>query len=443
MTTDKRDGAADVTEPTATRTDNTGSAATETAPAGAAAEQRPFWRRLVSEAWTANTVTVTILAVVLALLVGAVLIIITNDDARAAWGYVFAAPGDALQLSWYAVRDAYVALFEGAIFDPSAVSAAVNGTGSWTLVFYPISETLTYAAPLIFTGLAVALAFRAGLFNIGAEGQVIWGAIGAGAAGFLFHLPPGLHLIVALLGGVIGGGIWGFIPGWLKARTGAHEVITTIMLNYIASIFLLWLITQKGIQDPHRSDAISKKVDGSAQEPHLFGSDLRVNLGIVLAVLAAAGVAWLLNRSTIGFEFRAVGANPDAARTAGMSPAATYAAVMSIAGVLAGLGGATLVLGTAHALTPAVSANTGFNGITVALLGRARPWGVVGAGLLVGALSAGAAKMQAVTGIPIDMVNVLQALIVVFIVAPALVIAVFRLRAQRVAGLTTTLAKGW
>ncbi len=400
--------------------------------------RRSFGRMFVEELTTANQFMVTLLAVVLALAVGALLVIIADEDARGAWSYLFADPLEALSFSWYAVRDAYVALFEGAIFDPSSLSS-----GNATLIFGPISETLTYTAPLIFTGLSVALAFRAGLFNIGAEGQVIFGAIFGALVGFSVPLPYGLHLIFALLAAAVGGALWGFIPGILKARTGAHEVITTIMLNYIAGIFLVWLVTQPGVQDPNRTDAISKKIDATADLPNLAGEVLRVNLAIVLAIIATVGVSWLLNRSTFGFELRAVGANPDAARTAGMSISKSYILVMVVAGALAALGGGSVLLGTAQALTPAVSANIGFDGITVALLGRARPWGVVGAALLIGALQAGAVKMQATAGIPIDMVNVLQALIVLFIAAPALIKAVFRLRPDTSERAETALAKGW
>ena len=201
----------------------------------------------------------------------------------------------------------------------------------------------------------MALAFRGGLFNIGAQGQATLGVILAALAGFLLPLPPVLHLIVALLAGALGGAIWGFIPGFLKARTGAHEVITTIMLNYVAVYLLSWLILQNGVHDPNRTDAISQPVDSSAQLPRLLGGDLRVHAGILLAVLATWAVAWLLNRSTFGFELRAVGANPDAARTAGISVTRTYMLLMVISGALAGLGGANMVLGsTANALTPLV-----------------------------------------------------------------------------------------
>ncbi len=378
----------------------------------------------------------TLLSLVLAMVVGAVLMIISDPEVLATYGYITARPSDAINASWTLVSEAYANLFKGSVFDPAATT--VNAALS------PISETLTYTAPLVFTGLSVALAFRGGLFNIGAQGQATMGIILAALAGFLLPLPPGLHLLVAVLAGALGGAIWGFIPGILKARTGAHEVINTIMLNYIAVYFLTWLIVQNGVQDPSRTDAISRPVDASAQLPRLFGDGLRAHAGIILAVLATWAVAWLLNRSTLGFELRAVGANPDAARTAGISVTRTYVLVMVFAGALAGLGGSQMVLGTtAAALTPLVVAQIGFDGILVALLGRVKPWGVALAALLFGALQAGGNRMQSYSGISLELVTVLQALIVIFIAAPALVKAIFQLRAARTARLQTSLAKGW
>ncbi|WP_431945483.1 ABC transporter permease [Micromonospora marina] len=393
-------------------------------------------RLFLDNLWAANTLTVTVLAVLLAMVVGAVLIIVSDPEVLATYGYITARPTDALNASWTVVSEAYANLFKGAIFDPDAVG--------FTAAMSPISETLTYAAPLVFTGLSVALAFRGGLFNIGAQGQATIGVILAAVAGFALPLPPGVHLLVALIAGALGGALWGFIPGILKARTGAHEVINTIMLNYVAVYFLTWIIVQGGVQDPNRADAISKPVDSSAQLPRLLGDDLRVHAGILLAVAATWFIAWLLNRSTLGFELRAVGANPDAARTAGISVTKTYVLVMVFAGMLAGLGGSTMVLGTtATALTPLVIAQIGFDGILVALLGRVKPWGVLLAALLFGALQAGGNRMQSYSGISLELVTVLQALIVIFIAAPALVKTIFQLRAARATRLQTSLAKGW
>ncbi|XTZ17741.1 ABC transporter permease [Micromonospora echinospora] len=414
------------------------------APEGAGEAPGSLGSRFLHNLWAANTVTVTVLAILLAMVIGAILIIISDPEVLGAYAYFTARPTDALSSSWAVVSEAYANLFKGAVVDPAAVSAWIDGSGGWQPVFAPISETLTYTTPLVFTGLSVALAFRGGLFNIGAQGQATLGVIMAALAGFLLPLPPVVHLVVALAAGALGGAVWGFVPGFLKARTGAHEVINTIMLNYVAFYLLSWLIMQDGVHAPDRSDAISRAVDPSAQLPRLLGGDLRVHAGILLAVVATGAVAWLLNRSTFGFELRAVGANPDAARTAGISVTRTYVLLMVIAGALAGLGGANMVVGsTANSLTPLVVAQIGFDGILVALLGRVTPWGVAMAALLFGALQAGGNRMQSYSGISLELVTVLQALIVIFIAAPALVKAIFQLRAARAARLQTSLAKGW
>ncbi|MFC0627332.1 ABC transporter permease [Kribbella deserti] len=362
-------------------------------------------------------------AIVLALVVGAILIVIGDDEVKLASSYFFAAPLDTLSAAVTAVGEAYKALVVG----------AVGGLN-------PIAESLTQATPLICGGLAVSLAFRTGLFNIGAQGQLIIGAILAAWVGFAWHLPPVVHLLVAILAGLIGGAIWGGLVGLLKARTGAHEVIVTIMLNYVAIYLLQWLLTTTTFQRPGREDPISPIVDASAQYPQFGGN--RLHLGFILALLAAAFVWWLLNRSTIGFELRAVGANPDASRTAGMSVGRAYIIAMVVAGGLAGLAGTQQVLGTDLPLTDGVAASVGFDAITVALLGRGTPIGTVLAGLLFGALNAGGLQMQLQTQTPLTLTTVLQAVIVLFVAAPALVRSVFRfLPKERGAG--AVLAKGW
>ncbi len=400
-------------------------------------------RQAVEWMTSANPFVVTVLAMVTALIVGAILIVLSNRTVMAQYEYFFSEPSAALSGSWSAISAAYGNLFRGALFSPANVSGAISGTNSWQLALFPISETLKYAAPLIFVGLAVALAFRGGLFNIGGQGQAIFGAIGAGLVGFELKMPIVLHLIVALLAAMVFGGAWGFLVGFLKARTGAHEVIVTIMMNYIALLFLGWMLHQPGVQDPSQSNSISKTVHSSATLPPILGSGLNANLGLIIALAAVVVVGWLLNRSTFGFELRAVGSNPSAARTAGMSVALTYTMVMVAAGALSGLGGATVLLGTAHQLTAQVVGNIGFDGITVALLGRGKPWGVVWASLLFGGFSAGGNQMQSYTGVTVDLISVLQAVIVIFIAAPMLIKAIYRLRDDRSARLDTNLAKGW
>ena len=414
-----------------------------TAPAGARGRPPGRFMRVVRWLTSANPVVISVLSIFSALVIGAILIVIGDRPVLREFGYFFAQPGTALSGAWDQIKLAYVSLFQGAIFNPSTLGGAISGKNSWAVALGPISETLTYAAPLILTGLAVAIPFRGGLFNIGAQGQAIFGAIGAGLIGFELKLPTVLAWIIALVAGAVGGAIWGFIPGILKARTGAHEVVVTIMLNYIALLFLGWIILQDGVKDPTQSQAISKPLHSSSVLPHLLGSSHRTNFGLLLGLLAAFVVAWLINRSTFGFEIRAVGANPDAARTAGMSVAKTYVLVMVVAGALAGLGGAVQLLGTATALTGGVVANIGFDGITVALLGRAKPWGTVLAALLFGALYAGGNQMQSNAGVVVDLVQVLQALIVIFIAAPALITSIYRLRPGSATQATANLAKGW
>ena len=380
-----------------------------------------------------DTVVLTLLSVLLALLVGAVLIIVADPDVQEAARYFFAAPGDTLRAAWEAVSSAYAALFQGSIVDPTADTV--------TGVFRPFTESLVFGVPLIAAGLSVGLAFKAGLFNIGAEGQIILGAIGAAWVGFTLDLPPVLHVIVALLGGIVGGAVWGGIPGFLKARTGAHEVITTIMLNYIARFLLLYLLSTAVFQRPGRNDPISPQVDADAQLSLLVGGWSRLHAGLLVVLAVAVAVWWLLDRSTLGFKFRAVGANPWAARTAGIHTGTATFLVMAIAGGLAGLAGAFQIVGTEKSLTPGISAGIGFDAITVALLGRANPLGIVLAGGLFGALHAGGVTMQARTGTPIDIVLVVQSLIVLFIAAPPLVRAIFRIKAPGVAAMQVS--KGW
>ncbi|MEO9238352.1 MAG: ABC transporter permease, partial [Jatrophihabitantaceae bacterium] len=375
---------------------------------------------------------VTVLALLLALLIGGLMVVFSDEKVRTDLGYLFSSPADFFTDAWYTLRDAYIALFEGAIFDP-------NHASTLSQAFGPITNSIYTATPLICAGLAVALAFRAGLFNIGGNGQVVAGAFGSGYVGLIVSLPPVIHLVAAIAAGIAAGAFWGFIAGFLKARTGAHEVITTIMLNYVATFGLLYLLAKKSIVDPTNPQA-SKPIHGTARLPHLFSGE-RVDLGILLALVAAALVSWLLARSTIGFRLRAVGVNPAAARTAGMNVGSVTMLAMALAGGLAGLAGTTLALGggTSYVVTPNIASNVGFDAITVALLGRSKPWGVVGAGLLFGALRTGGSQMQAAINVqaPVDIITVIQALIVIFIAAPKLIEGFFRLKRLGLAPVAT------
>lgn len=383
------------------------------------------------------------LAVVLALAIGALVIVFSDPDLLDSWAGFFRHPGGTLRASWDTVYDAYRALLEGAFGSPIDIAKAI-GSGDLDEIqsaLRPLSEMVVVTTPLIFAGLAVALGFQAGLFNIGAEGQITAGAMLAALVGFSMVGWPGPIIVVAVVfAGFVGGAMWGGIPGVLKARTGAHEVITTIMLNFISFRLLDYLLSNDVYQRADRDDPISKPV--LAAFPRLFGGDLRVHLGIVLAILAAAGVAFLLNRTTLGFEFKAVGLNPDASRAAGISPNSTYVVVMALCGGLAGLVGSNQLLSTGASLQPGFSSGFGFDAIALALLGRSRPAGVVVAAFLFGILRAGSRQMQAATQTPVDIVVVIQALVIVFVAAPALVRAAFRLKAGKSVSLET-IAKGW
>jgi simple sugar transport system permease protein len=386
---------------------------------------------------------VTLLAIVAALVLGALLIAFSDTTVLHAWSQLFSAPGNAFAQAWDSVSAAYSAMWDGSIFSPATIGAAFHG-GSVGAIFYPISQSMSNATPLILTGLSVAIAFRAGLFNIGAAGQWIGGAIVATYLGFAVSMPPVIHVIVCLLGGIAGGAVIGWLVGELKARTGAHEVIVTIMLNYVMYNLLSYLLgTPAALQAPRQSNLISPNMAANAQLPHVGGPPPQVDAGFLVALAAAAAVWWLLSRSTTGFQFRTVGANPSAARSAGMSVERSWVLVMLIAGALAGLSGASVIQGSAlHALTFNSYGTYGFDGITVALLGRAKPVGVVLAGLLFGALHAGGTAMQAATSVPVDIAQVLQGLIVLFVAAPPLIRAVFRLREARRSGMEAV-AKGW
>jgi simple sugar transport system permease protein len=389
----------------------------KTPPPGRRGEARQQGNR-----WAAYlpTVKTSLAAIVLALLVGALLIIFSTPRVIESLQYFFSYPWDFFRFAGIAVWDGYSALLRGSL-------------GSWD----SIERTLERAAPLICAGLGVSLAFRSGLFNIGAQGQMLAGAIVAGYIGFHFDLPAGLHLLLAAVGAIAAGAVWGGIAGWLKAQTGAHEVISTIMLNYVARFLMIYLLAKETFQRPNSNDRLSPPPADSATFPQVFG----VHTGVLLAFLAALGVWWLLERSTIGFEMRAVGANPSAAGTAGMHVQRTYFLAMAMAGALAGLAAVMQILGQQDSLTENVAGTVGFDAITVALLGRATPLGTVLAGLLFGALSAGGLAMQAAAGVPPELAQVLQALIVLFVAAPALVRGVLRIKTADDGG--TVMAKGW
>lgn len=360
---------------------------------------------------------ITLLSIFVALVIGAVLILATNSDVRETLGYFFARPSDFFVTSFEVLRDAYSALFRGAVYDWNAASPERS--------IRPITETMVNAVPLILAGLGIAIAFRSGMLNIGGQGQIILGATFGGFIGYSLQLPMGAHVTLAVLGGLLGGAIWGGIAGVLKAKTGANEVIVTIMLNNIALLLIAWLLRQQWFVQTGSTQPISAPVHESAQLFGLLPGSFRLHAGILIAVAATFFVWWLMERSTLGFEFRAIGENPDAARTAGINVAKATALVLIIGGGLCGLAGAAHLLGTEYRLTGGVAGSLGFDAITVALLGRSKPLGTFLAGLLFGGLQSGGVLMQAQTGTSVDIVLVLQSVIVLLIAAPPLVRTIF------------------
>ena len=304
-----------------------------------------------------------------------------------------------------------------------------------------LSRTILKATPLILTGLSVAVAFKAGLFNIGASGQFIFGTICSVAIGVNFEgLPTVVHLPLALLAGIVGGAAWGAIPGLLKVYTGAHEVIVTIMLNYIASLFAGWTVYAGGSQgqtpgplwDPN-AGPISETADifAGAELPLLLDPSYNLHLGVIIAPLVALLVWWIIYRTILGFEIRTVGQNIRASRYAGIAVNRTIVMTMAFAGALAGLAGAIETLGLNHRFAPEFSGAVGFDGITVALLGQTHPIGVILAAFLFGALEGGATKMQFDSGVAADIIQVIQALVLIFVAAPMLIRGLLRFRRNR------------
>jgi len=371
-------------------------------------------------------------AFIFAFFIGGIIMVISDPIVM---GQI-SSPGKFLTSAGSKIGNSYLAIFQGSIFDINLA----RGSG-FIQGFYPLSETIVTATPLILCGLSVALAFRSGLFNIGAQGQFIFGAIAASYVGFTFNLNPILHVSLVLLVGVIFGGLYGGIVGILKAKTGAHEVIVTIMLNYIAALFVLWLLKTKLFLRPQRLDPIAPEVNPSAQLPKLFGENLRIHSGIFVAIFATIFVAWLLQSSTLGFKFRAVGSNSNAARTAGISVPFVTTTTMFICGGLAGLGGAVHLIGTEYALGAGIAGSLGFDAITVALLGQATPIGTLLGALLFGALQTGGRTLLSNTGTSPDIVQVIQALIVLFIAAPALMKSIFKIKENL--NDKSMAAKGW
>lgn len=326
---------------------------------------------------------------------------------------------------------AYKGLWEGAFGSPKA-----------------ISETFVWATPYIFAGLAVALAFKGGLFNIGAEGQLALGAVAAAWVGYALPkvlgttIPAIIHVPLAVGAGMLAGGLWGAIPGWLKARTGSHEVINTIMLNYIALLITSFLLNGP-MKDPNPLNVVARtpNIADTARIGRIFADpNLRVHWGTVFALIVAAFIWWLLWKTTRGFEIRTVGLNPDAARYAGVNVGRTLILTMALSGMLAGLAGAMEVTALNYRHELSFSLGYGFDAIAIALLGRTHPGGVVIASILFGAMRNGATRMQFLTQIPVDIISVVQALILLFVAADEIIRYIYRIRAPKE---EVVMSRGW
>jgi ABC-type uncharacterized transport system permease subunit len=350
---------------------------------------------------------IPLLAIFSSLLIGAIVIVFTADS---------------LAIGLEKLGKGYWGMFEGAFLKR-------NG----------IINTIVATSPLILTGLAVAIPFRAGLFNIGAEGQFVMGGFIGTLAGIYLDLPPIIHPIVVMLAGFLGGAIWGFIPGILRARFGSHEVINTIMLNFIAIAFVNYAV-RGPFKDPNPSSVQTFPIQETAELTRLTG---RLHLGIVVALLMAGLVYYFLFRTTWGFSLRTTGQNPDAAEYAGIRPKREFVLSLVLAGGMAGLAGILEVQGLTHVVTQGFAAGYGFDAIAVSLLALNNPLAIIPAAFIFGALRIGGDFLQIRAGLSVHIVSIIQALILLFVSAPAIVRTIYRVKIKVSDTEGVPLTRGW
>ncbi len=410
-------------------------------------KERPLLQRIFVRRGVFSALVVPVLAVFTAFVIGGLIIAVSSPEVLAAWRNFFQAPVEALRLTWQTVWGAYRALFQGAFGIPTEVIAGFRtwiSTGDPVPLYAalrPFSESLVITTPYIFAGLAVALGFRGGLFNIGAEGQLFVGGLASAFVGYsLSGLPMIVHLPLAILAGLVAGGIWGAVPGYLKANTGAHEVINTIMMNWIAFRLTDYLLT--GPMARPDGLPITPQVKPSAYIPTLLPPPVRIHWGFFIALGTAALVYWFLWKTPRGMEIRMTGANPNAARYAGIRIAVIIILTMTLSGALAGMAGTVQVLAVDHQMVRAFSTGYGFDSIALALLGNSHPLGVVLASLLFGFMRGGAARMQSVAGTPVELIRIIQALVIIFVAAPEIIRSLYRLKAPKEEE-ETVLSRGW
>ena len=394
-----------------------------------------------------RALVIPVLSVATALFIGGLVIMFTDQAVyeALAQGHI----GEAFALGLGNLARAYGALYEGALGNPfkilDAIGRSLSGEGIEPILsaVRGPSDSLVQSVPYIFAGLAVALGFRAGLFNIGAEGQIGVGWMVSVIVGFgLTGLPAVIHLPLAILAGAVAGGLWAGIAGVLKARTGAHEVITTIMLNYVVFRLSEWLLC--GPLEFTQGTCRTQDIAQGAYLPRFLGHPVTLHWGFVLALVAVAATSWFLFKTTWGFELRTVGANPNAARYGGMKVGKTFVLAMFLSGCLAGLAGVAQGLGLTHNIALGFQAGYGFDAIALALLGKSNPVGVLGASLLFGVLRAGSGRMQSVAGVPTEIVQIVQALVIIFIAAPEIIRALYRLRKPKEEDVEMTVfSRGW
>jgi ABC-type uncharacterized transport system permease subunit len=399
-------------------------------------KERNFWQRIFVRKGFSSVILLPILAVFTALVIGGLIIAFTDQNTLAAWGNFFNNPLGALGATFTTIGNAYSAMFLGAFGNPVEIFRQLGiwirtGESKDLLVaIRPIGDSLVVSVPYILAGLGVAIGFQCNLFNIGAEGQLYIGGLATAFVGYAVHgLPWYIHAPLAILAGALAAGIWGFIPGILKARFGAHEVINTIMMNYIAFRLTDYLVS--GPMMAKGGIPATPDVLPSAVLATIFPNPVRLHWGFFIALGLAVLVYWILYKTTFGMEIRMVGANPKASKYAGISVPKTMALTLAISAALCGLSGSIHLLGVDHRMVRAFSPGYGFDAIALALLGNSNPLGVVLASLLFGFLRGGAARMQSIAGTPVEIIRIIQGLVIVFIAAPEIIRGLFHLHSRQ------------
>jgi len=373
-----------------------------------------------------SSLTIIILAILTGLILGGILAAGTTKEIHEAFGVSFSEGiNESLKFIW----ETYSSLFLGSFGNPKKMVASLSSGDSAVIqkAFKPFLESLVVTTPYLITGVAIALGFQAGVLNMGGEGQLFMGSIMAGWAGWTFTgLPPIIHVPLAILIGVLAGALWGFIPGWLKAKTGSHEVITTIMMNYIAFNLSQYLIVGP-FQDPNESFK-TRFIEESAHLFRFFDDPLRLHIGFFIAIVVAIIVWYVLYKTTWGFEFRNVGLNPNASKYAGINSSLVTILALTFSGAIAGLAGAVEMLGVNFRAVQSLTTGYGWDAIAIALLAKNHPLVVIITSMLFGFMRQGSRVMQINTGIPIDIISILQAFILFFIAAPSIIRTIYRLK---------------